>query len=115
MPLDRLTRVLDAHVLALEEAGTAKGEESIVVSVKPAEDDRGPRFLLKGEGPQEFIRMNSNSYLGMGLREEVIAAEEHATRMFGAGPGAVRLSPVATTHTSSSKRNLRNFMVARPQ
>ncbi|GIS79465.1 MAG: hypothetical protein CM1200mP14_10310 [Gammaproteobacteria bacterium] len=90
MPLDRLTRVLDDHVLALEEAGTAKGEESIVVSVKPAEDDRGPRFLLKGEGPQEFIRMNSNSYLGMGLREEVIAAEEHATRMFGAGPGAVR-------------------------
>ena len=50
MPLDRLTRVLDDHVLALEEAGTAKGEESIVVSVKPAEDDRGPRFLLKGEG-----------------------------------------------------------------
>jgi glycine C-acetyltransferase len=34
--------------------------------------------------------MNSNSYLGMGLRGEVIAAEEHATRMFGAGPGAVR-------------------------
>ena len=90
MPLDRLTRVLDDHVLALEEAGTAKGEESIVVSVKPAEDDRGPRFLLKGEGSQVFIRMNSNSYLGMGLREEVIAAEEHATRMFGAGPGAVR-------------------------
>ena len=45
MPLDRLTRVLDDHVLALEEAGTAKGEESIVVSVKPAEDARGPRFL----------------------------------------------------------------------
>ena len=34
--------------------------------------------------------MNSNSYLGMGLRAEVIAAEEKATRMFGAGPGAVR-------------------------
>ena len=34
--------------------------------------------------------MNSNSYLGMALREEVIAAEGHAGRAFGAGPGAVR-------------------------
>ncbi|MGH8489498.1 MAG: aminotransferase class I/II-fold pyridoxal phosphate-dependent enzyme, partial [Gammaproteobacteria bacterium] len=36
------------------------------------------------------IRMNSNAYLGMALREEVIAAEEHAARAYGAGPGAVR-------------------------
>ena len=47
-------------------------------------------FLLQGEGDKEFIRLNSNSYLGMGLRPEVIAAEEEATREFGAGPGAVR-------------------------
>jgi glycine C-acetyltransferase len=90
MPLDRLTAVLARHVESLGEAGTAKGEESVVVSTKPAQDGRGPRFLLKGEGEQEFIRMNSNSYLGMGLRAEVIAAEENATRMFGVGPGAVR-------------------------
>ena len=90
MPLDRLAAVLASHVESLGEAGTAKGEESIVVSTKPAEDGRGTRFLLKGEGEQEFIRMNSNSYLGMGMRAEVIAAEESATRMFGVGPGAVR-------------------------
>ena len=34
--------------------------------------------------------MNSNSYLGMSLRERVIEAEEEASREFGAGPGAVR-------------------------
>ena len=34
--------------------------------------------------------MNSNSYLGLGLHPEVVAAEEEATRAFGAGPGAVR-------------------------
>jgi glycine C-acetyltransferase len=34
--------------------------------------------------------MNSNSYLGMGLRPEVIEAEELATARWGAGPGAVR-------------------------
>ena len=90
MPLNRLSPVLAAHVAGLEEAGTAKGNEVVVVEVRPAEGDRGPRFLLQGEGEREFIRMNSNSYLGMGLRPEVIEAEEKATRAFGAGPGAVR-------------------------
>ncbi len=90
MPLNRLSEVLATHVAGLEEAGTAKGNELVVVEVRPAEGDRGPRFLLQGEGEREFIRMNSNSYLGMGLRPEVIEAEERATRAFGAGPGAVR-------------------------
>ena len=90
MPIDRLSTVLKKHVTSLEQAGTAKGSETVVVAVKPAHGDRGPRFLLQGEGDKEFIRLNSNSYLGMGLRPEVIAAEEEATREFGAGPGAVR-------------------------
>ena len=58
--------------------------------MKRAGGGRGPRFLLEGQGDREFIRMNSNSYLGMGLRPEVIAAEQEATHAFGAGPGAVR-------------------------
>ena len=90
MPIDRLSTVLDDHVAELEKAGTAKGDESVVVGVKPAEGDRGPRFLLEGEGDKEFLRMNSNSYLGMGLHPDVMAAEEKATAEFGAGPGAVR-------------------------
>jgi glycine C-acetyltransferase len=90
MPVDRLTTVLRNHVTGLREAGTAKGSETVVVGVRRAEGDRGPRFLLDGEGDKEFMRMNSNSYLGMGLRPEVIDAEERATAEFGAGPGAVR-------------------------
>jgi glycine C-acetyltransferase len=90
MPLDRLEGVLDAQVAALEEAGTAKGSEAVVTGVRPAESTRGPRFLLQGEGDKEFIRMNSNSYLGLGLRRDVIEAEERAAEAFGAGPGAVR-------------------------
>src|SRR5690606_14122654 len=31
-----------------------------------------------------------NSYLGMGLRPELIRAEEEAVRAYGVGPGAVR-------------------------
>jgi glycine C-acetyltransferase len=90
MPVDRLSAALSDHVASLERAGTAKGAEIVVVGVKRPSGDRGPRFLLAGEGDKEFLRMNSNSYLGMGLRDEVIEAEEHATRAFGAGPGAVR-------------------------
>ena len=90
MPVDRLSTLLNAHVTILERTGTAKGTETVMVAVKPAQADRGPRVHLRGEDDKDFIRLNSNSYLGMGLRPEVIAAEEEATRNFGAGPGAVR-------------------------
>jgi len=90
MPLHRLTGILRDHVSGLEEKGTAKGAETVVTGVLPPEGARGPRFQLEGEGGREFIRMNSNSYLGMSLRPEVIKAEEEATAKYGAGPGAVR-------------------------
>jgi len=90
MPLDRVTRVLNAHVAGLEEKGTAKGKEKVVTGVIPPRGERGPRFLLEGEGDREFIRMNSNSYLGMGLRPEIVQAEQEGSEKYGAGPGAVR-------------------------
>jgi glycine C-acetyltransferase len=90
MAHDRLDEALQRQVAELREAGTAKGEESVVVAVRPPAGDRGPRVLLADGGDREFIRMNSNSYLGMSLRPAVIEAEEQATRSFGAGPGAVR-------------------------
>jgi glycine C-acetyltransferase len=105
MPLDRLNELLDTHVKGLEESGTAKGGESVVVGVLPAAGDRGPRFRLRGEGDKEFIRMNSNSYLGMGLRPEVIAAEEEGSRAYGAGPGAVRfISGTYEPHVELERR-----------
>jgi glycine C-acetyltransferase len=88
--LDRVTGVLERHVQGLEEAGTAKGHEAVVVKVLEPTAERGPRFQLEGQGTRDFLRMNSNSYLGMGLRREVVEAEEKGTRTFGAGPGAVR-------------------------
>jgi glycine C-acetyltransferase len=105
MPLDRLSAVLEAHVQGLEEAGTAKGAEAVVVSVIPAHGDRGPRFRLEGEGDREFIRMNSNSYMGLGLHPDVMAAEEKATAAFGAGPGAVRfISGTYEAHIALERR-----------
>ncbi|MGD2067647.1 MAG: aminotransferase class I/II-fold pyridoxal phosphate-dependent enzyme [Gemmatimonadota bacterium] len=105
MPLDRLNRALDEHVEGLERAGTAKGDEAVVVEVRRAEGDRGPRFLLEGQGEKEFVRMNSNSYLGMGLRDEVIEAEEEGSRAYGAGPGAVRfISGTYDAHVDLERR-----------
>ena len=100
MPLDRLTKVLRDHVADLDEKGTAKGAESVVTKAIPPSGDRGPRFLLEGEGEKEFLRMNSNSYLGMSLRPEVMKAEEEGTAQYGAGPGAVRfISGTYDVHT----------------
>ncbi len=90
MPLDRLGRTLEGEVDALGEKGTAKGAEHVVTAVAPPEGAHGTRVFLEGEGDRPFIRMNSNSYLGMALREEVLGAEERAGREYGAGPGAVR-------------------------
>ncbi len=90
MSLAQLDDVLRRETAALEEAGTAKGAEDVTVGVLPAAGGLGPRYLLAGHGDKPFLKMNSNSYLGMSLRPEVIAAEEEATRRFGAGPGAVR-------------------------
>ena len=109
MPLDRITGVLDAHVEGLHEAGTAKGAETVVSGVLRAEGERGPRFLLEGEGDKEFIRMNSNSYLGLGLNPEVIKAEEGGSAEFGAGPGAVRFISGAYSAHLDLERGLADF------
>ncbi len=90
MPLERFKKVLKSELDELKAKGTAKGKELIITKVKKPEGDRGPRYYLKGFGEKEFIRMNSNSYLGMALREDIIEEEEKAAREFGVGPGAVR-------------------------
>jgi len=90
MPIDRLHEALAAELAEMETAGTRKGDEDVFTEVLPGAAGRGPRFLLAGEGDRTFLRMNSNSYLGMSLRPEVMAAEEEAARRLGTGPGAVR-------------------------
>ncbi len=105
MPHDRLDAKLADHVAGLKQAGTAKGDEAVVVGVSAPDGERGPRFMLAGEGDREFIRMNSNSYLGMGLRGDVISAEEATVARFGAGPGAVRfISGTYETHIQLEQR-----------
>jgi glycine C-acetyltransferase len=77
-------------VARVDEAGSSKRRERVIVDVVPASDTRGPRLKLEGEGEREFIRMNANGYLGLALNAEVEAAEDEAVRRYGSGPGAVR-------------------------
>ncbi|MCK4524069.1 aminotransferase class I/II-fold pyridoxal phosphate-dependent enzyme [candidate division WOR-3 bacterium] len=90
MALTKLNTILKQFVDGLNEKGTAKGNELVITDVKRAQGKFGPRYFIKGYDKKEFLKMNANSYLGMSLRDDVIEAEEKASRKFGAGPGAVR-------------------------
>jgi glycine C-acetyltransferase len=96
MPTDRIHSLLAAELAGLSERGTAKREESVIVRAVPPSGGRGPRVRLAGEGEREFLKMNSNSYLGLAHRPELLHAEEEAVRAFGTGPGAVRF--ISGTH-----------------
>ena len=104
MPHDRLDSILADEVRALQGSGTDKGRESVILGVVPGAEGRGPRLLLAGSD-REYIRMNSNGYLGLAMHPDVIAAEERATREFGVGPGAVRfISGTYSTHVDLEAR-----------
>jgi glycine C-acetyltransferase len=88
--MNRLSEVLRAEIATIDGRGSAKRHEIVIEGVVTPREGHGPRYLLRGQGAQPFIKMNSNNYLGMGLRERVVRAEEEAVRRFGCGPGAVR-------------------------
>ncbi len=90
MPDDRLASLLSAALSEMEATGRRKGAETVFSGVMPPSGDKGPRYLVAGEGEKQFLRMNANNYLGLSRRPEVVEAEEAAVRAFGAGPGAVR-------------------------
>ncbi|UCH46693.1 MAG: aminotransferase class I/II-fold pyridoxal phosphate-dependent enzyme [Betaproteobacteria bacterium] len=90
MTLQKLQSFLEDHVAGLHAKGVAKGDEKIIVGLRPAEDGFSERYLLDGYGDRAFLRMNSNSYLGLSLHPRVIEAEARAAELFGTGPGAVR-------------------------
>ena len=105
MPLDKIKKVLTRELNGLEKMGSLKGVENVIVGIKRRDGKAGTRYLLEGCGDREFIRMNSNNYLGMALRKQLIEAEEEAVREFGVGPGAVRfISGTYQKHVELERR-----------
>jgi len=105
MPVKKLNSALDKNLKDLRESGRDKGAEMVITDVIKPKGKNGPRYHIKGEGDKEFIKMNSNSYLGMSLEPEIIRAEEEAAQKYGVGPGAVRfISGTYSTHIDLEKR-----------
>jgi len=105
MPVKKLITALDNNLKDLRESGRDKGAEMIITKVFKPEGEFGPRYYIEGGGDTKFIKMNSNSYLGMSLNPEVTAAEEHAAEEYGVGPGAVRfISGTYTPHIELEKK-----------
>jgi glycine C-acetyltransferase len=105
MPTNALNRTLAARLDEMAQSGRLKGKERVIRAVVPAGAGRGPRYLIEGEGETPFLRMNSNSYLGMALRREVETAEEEAASRYGTGPGAVRfVSGTFAPHIALERR-----------
>ena len=90
MPIKKLEKSINEELRRLEAEGRLKGKEKVITGVTGPKDGFGPRYFLEGEGEKQFLRMNSNSYLGLSLNDEIVRAEEESSREFGTGPGAVR-------------------------
>ncbi len=89
MPLEKLNRALIDDVETLKKEGRAKAPERVITDYIPARNGKGPRYRLRNSS-QEFLRMNSNSYLSLSSHPELVRAADEATHLFGVGPGAVR-------------------------
>ncbi|NOS76290.1 MAG: aminotransferase class I/II-fold pyridoxal phosphate-dependent enzyme [Methyloglobulus sp.] len=105
MSLNKVEQLFNAKLMSLEEQGIRKGNEKTVIGVKPAENGFGIRYKLEGYGDRAFLRMNSNSYLGLSLHPLVMKAEAEAVEKYGTGPGAVRfISGTYQPHKELEKR-----------
>jgi len=105
MSLKQIENILTQKLNDLKAKGSFKGKEKVITGIIEAKDGFGPRYLLAGQGEKGFLRMNSNSYLGLSLNKDVIRAEEDAAKKFGTGPGAVRfISGTFEPHAELEKR-----------
>lgn len=93
----------------LEKKGTVKGHEMVIHRIEKGENGYGPRYFILGNENKPFIRMNSNSYLGLSRHPRVIEAEEKAARIFGSGPGAVRFISGTYKHHISLENRIAQF------
>ena len=86
----KINTAIDKLLSDLKSEGRYKSPERVVLKYNPAQGEKGPRFFIEGQGDKEFIRTNSNDYLGLSLHPKVINAGENAAKKLGANAGGVR-------------------------
>ncbi|MBF0469347.1 MAG: aminotransferase class I/II-fold pyridoxal phosphate-dependent enzyme, partial [Desulfamplus sp.] len=109
MGLTELNKILEKNVADLSARQPLKGLEKAITGIEPAAADSGPRYRLAGYANKTFLRMNSNSYLGLHLHPDVIAAEEACAKQCGSGPGAVRFISGTFQEHLDLEKNLADF------
>jgi glycine C-acetyltransferase len=98
-----LDAALKKDVDALVAQGRAKAPERVIVDYIPPKAPFGPRYRLDGYD-QEFIRMNSNSYLSLSHHPDVMTKADASAHKFGVGPGAARfIDGTFTDHVELEK------------
>ncbi len=88
--MDNFSHSLEKDLEQRRSQGILKGEEQVIEKIVAGSDGYGPRVLIKGQGSTPFLRMNSNSYLGLSHHPALLKSAEDAAHIFGIGPGAVR-------------------------
>jgi glycine C-acetyltransferase len=109
MSLDKLDKALALEIRLLHESGRAKSPERIINGYVAPIGNKGPRYKVDGHD-QEFIRMNSNSYLSLSRHPELIKAADEATHKFGVGPGAVRFIDGTFEQHIALEKDIANFV-----
>lgn len=105
MSLNKVEQLFSTKLISLKEQGIQKGHEKIITGIMEAENGFGPRYFLEGYVDRAFLRLNSNSYLGLSLHPQVKHAEAEAVEKYGVGPGAVRfISGTYQPHKDLEKR-----------
>lgn len=105
MSLTKIEQLFNAKLSQLKQQGIRKGNEKVVTGRQAPADGSGPRYFLDGYADQAFLRMNSNSYLGLSGHPKLIQAEAEAVEKFGTGPGAVRfISGTYRPHVELEKK-----------
>ncbi len=108
MALDKINKTLVLEVQQLHDEGRAKMPERVINGYIAPKGDKGPRYKIEGY-EQEFIRMNSNSYLDLSKHSKMVAAADEATHQFGVGPGAVRFIDGTFHHHIALEKKIAAF------
>ncbi|MCP4671626.1 MAG: pyridoxal phosphate-dependent aminotransferase family protein, partial [Desulfobacula sp.] len=82
MSTEKLDYSLEQELKNLQEQGRAKSSERIIEQYIPGKGKSGPRYKLVGSD-NEFIRLNSNSYLSLSNHPQLMLAADEATNKFG--------------------------------
>ncbi|WP_022663912.1 aminotransferase class I/II-fold pyridoxal phosphate-dependent enzyme [Desulfospira joergensenii] len=109
MSTDKLDQTLARELEVFNREGRAKPVERVIEKYIPPKPPFGPRYLIADQA-NEFIRLNSNSYLSLSHHPEVIEAADAASRKFGVGPGAVRFIDGTFIHHHRLESRIARFV-----